>query len=366
MIEESVKCSACAKTFNRAVIAHNYLIQLNRPIQCVCGCVICLTCYRTQRGCNLHQITSAHASVNTVVSELASCPSLEQLGEWDLEPDKQDWFYSQEEVNSDVQMILGSGSLETDLLASAFEHLLEVNDSMAFRYWINEPLPQDVAYRYVCIPHVKGFWDHVFVGRQAQATSMQRMIVPDEHLPHLFNVHLDAHTFHWCCFVLKKQVILAMWCQNIPKKASPRVVTLVDRALKSITQSVAFKNMVFYLARWFSIQYERPQQDRQLKVALDCKPGEGFTLVHMLAFIGEKCGAGRANLSHLQKRVKVNLTHTFNQRSANTLFACPPDTDTDTDGPLIDIVDEYNHRWHSSDEIGLIRISTNNENFQFL
>lgn len=35
---------------------------------------------------------------------------------------------------------------------------------MSFKFWPKSPLPEDIAYRYVCIPHTPRFWDHVVVG----------------------------------------------------------------------------------------------------------------------------------------------------------------------------------------------------------
>lgn len=44
---------------------------------------------------------------------------------------------------------------------ATFNHLITANDSMSFKYWVNEAMPEKVAYRYVCLTcQVSGimFW----------------------------------------------------------------------------------------------------------------------------------------------------------------------------------------------------------------
>lgn len=91
-MERMILCSACKSTFNWAVICNDYLIQLNRPIQCACGCVLCTLCYRKQAGCREHNVSSKRATLNTTANNLASCPEVEHLGEWDLDINSDDQF----------------------------------------------------------------------------------------------------------------------------------------------------------------------------------------------------------------------------------------------------------------------------------
>lgn len=104
IVDEAIRCSTCRELFNRAVICHNFLIQLNRPIQCACGCVICTLCYHHQGGCRQHHVLSSRGPVNTIANNLASCPELKNLGDWDLELDANDPF--KKEVNAHVQQII--------------------------------------------------------------------------------------------------------------------------------------------------------------------------------------------------------------------------------------------------------------------
>jgi hypothetical protein len=106
LMQKLIICSACTTTFNRAVICNTYLIQLNRPIQCACGCVLCTLCYSQQRGCSLHNMSSTRAPVSTTASTLANCPALEHLGAWDLELNIGDMFKTDNEVNVHVQLLM--------------------------------------------------------------------------------------------------------------------------------------------------------------------------------------------------------------------------------------------------------------------
>ena len=109
MVKGLVVCSTCNKTFNRAVICHLYHIQLNRPVQCACGCVICTICYRDQGGCRAHNVSSIGGGggiINSTASILASSPDMEKLGDWDLELNVDDHFKTDGEVNRDVRRIM--------------------------------------------------------------------------------------------------------------------------------------------------------------------------------------------------------------------------------------------------------------------
>lgn len=104
IVKEAIRCSTCSKIFNRAVICHDYLIELNKPIQCVCGCVICTLCYNSRKGCSVHNVLSSRAPVNVTANILASCPDLKNLGDWDFELSADDPFKM--EVDAYVQQII--------------------------------------------------------------------------------------------------------------------------------------------------------------------------------------------------------------------------------------------------------------------
>ncbi|XP_045081827.1 uncharacterized protein LOC123492750 [Coregonus clupeaformis] len=365
IVRQSILCSGCNNTFNRAVICHDYLIQLNRPIQCACGCVLCTLCYRGQGGCHFHKVSSKRGLVNATVNTLASCPDLESLGVWDLELDIHDRFKTYEEANGHVlKMLCEAQAPDLVQLRTAFEHLLTAKDSMSFKYWVNEAMPDDLAYRYVCIPHVPGFWDHVLVGT-CQPPNTEKMIGPDDHLPKLFNVFLGSYRFHWCCFVYKKQIILAMWYTCVSSRGQHTVVPVVDTSVRDITTTMAFRRMVFYLSRWFTAQYVSPTE-RQLNVVLDCKPSEGSTLVHIIALLASRSGMNTVNLQLSQQRPKNDMNYGFSLLNANTLFTCP--ADGNVVGTPINIVDEFNYYHNNSGDngIGLTRICTTTEHYSFI
>ncbi|XP_055362714.1 uncharacterized protein LOC114850818 isoform X2 [Betta splendens] len=351
MVKRSILCSVCKMIFNRAVICREYLIQLNRPVQCVCGCVICTLCYREQGGCRMHNVSSKQGPICTLVNAIASCPELEGLGDWDVKLNLDDHFKTDDQVNRHVQQIMEQAHPD---LHTAFKHLIDRNDSMSFKYWESETLPEEMAYRYVCIPHIKGFWDHVLVGSRPPSKT-ETMIGPDENLPKLFNVRLGYVRFHWCCFVLQEQVILAMWCTLVPERGLPKVVPLVDTTLKPITSSKEFRNMVFFLARWFTVQYAS-QKERQLKVVLDCKPSEGSTLVHIIALLAYKSGMEKVNPQVVQRRARNNVNYHFNSSHTNDMFKCP--YVQNSEGCYINIVDEFNSFNDHQEANGLTQIYT--------
>lgn len=241
---------------------------------------------------------------------------------------------------------------------TAFNHLIAIDDKISFKYWTNETMPAQVAHRYVCIPHVPGFWDHVLVGTRTPPNT-EKMIGPDYYLPKLFNVALGSHRFHWCCFVLKTQIILAMWCTTITTGVQ-RVFPLVDNALKRLTENTNFRRMVFYLSRWFTAQYVSPAA-RQLKVVLDCKPSEG-TLVHLIATLALGCGMESVHPVLIQRRSANDYRHyALDTETANALLTRPPDG-TEA-GAHINIVDAFN-RFNGSD-VGLPYIYTGTQYFSY-
>ena len=222
---------------------------------------------------------------------------------------------------------------------------------MSFRYWLNEAMPEEVAYTYVCIPHVPGFWDHVLVGERTPPKT-EAMIGPDLHLPKLFNVSLGVYKFHWCCLVLRKQIILAMWCTSKPRIGHPKVFSVVDNVLKSFTTTTEFKRMVFYLCRWFTAQYGS-LNERQLKVVLDCKPSEG-SLVNIITLLAFKSGMEQVAPGFPKPQVTDATNYRFNLEDARVMFTCPSETDT---AAYVDIVEEF--RIRNGGPTGLTRAYTN-------
>ncbi|KAL7370584.1 hypothetical protein ABVT39_004878 [Epinephelus coioides] len=226
IVKRAILCSACGVTFNRAVICREYLIQLNRPVQCICGCVLCTLCYRDQSGCSAHKIQSTHGAINSTANSLASCLVLMNEGQWDLDHVDSDAYKTERDVNIHVQSLTQaeqppdiaklqdsrcvvlwfhihkSGiTHDTDhclfSIFIAFNRLITTGDTMCFKYWQNEALPEDVTYRYVCIPYVQGFWDHIVVGTKHHPAT-EKLVGHDDHLPKLFNVCLGSYRFHWC------------------------------------------------------------------------------------------------------------------------------------------------------------------------
>lgn len=125
LVQQLIICSSCTTTFNRAVVCHEYLIQLNRPVQCVCGCVKCTLCYRSQGGCCLHNIASTRGAVNTTSNTLASCSELENLGEWDLKLQVEDHSKADGKVDRDVQQMMYD------------EHALSVKQLRVGRFYLS-------------------------------------------------------------------------------------------------------------------------------------------------------------------------------------------------------------------------------------
>ena len=196
-------------------------------------------------------------------------------------------------------------------------------------------MPEEVACRYVCIPHVPGFWDHVLVGTRAPPQT-NRMIGSDDYMPKLFNVSLGSYKFHWCCFVYKTQIILAMWC-SLPGR-EPQVFTLVNNALKNFTVTLEFRRMVFYLSRWFTVQYVTPSK-RALKIVLDCKPSEGC-IVPVITLLASKSGMTEVTTPDLfRHRVKDDTNDSFNIKSANIMFSYP--IDHGVEGNYVNIVEAF-------------------------
>ncbi|KAK2812876.1 hypothetical protein Q5P01_000953 [Channa striata] len=350
-----ITCVACSRVFNRAAVCHGYLLQLNRPVQCLCGCVICTLCYRTHRGCLKHSVSSAHGPVNATASYLAECPQLESVGTWDLGRDEADRFKTGKEVNECVRRMIEDRAPTASELKQAFETLIQTEDDMAFAYWENQSLPEEDAHRYVCIPHVPGFWDRVLVGNiPPPSTGAEAVTGPDIYLPRLFDVDMGSHAFHWCCFVLRKQIILAMWCTTVLAAGEHRetaMVPLIDSSLRGKVTDVAFRRMLHYLREWFVVRYRRKPEGaddgRELHVVLDCKPSDGPTLIHLISKLTAKGGMRASiapNVRPLRKRPFGVDTNMFaaNNNAAAKLFDYTSRGETEEAHNYINITEEYN------------------------
>ncbi|XP_078807016.1 uncharacterized protein LOC144996400 [Oryzias latipes] len=308
-LEGFVTCQSCSRVFNRAPVCRGYLLQLNRPMQCLCGCVLCTLCFRAQGGCRKHWVISEHGTVNATANALADMPGMEAVGVWDLEREGRDRFMTGIETEECVERMLAEGSPSKEELKRAFQTLIKnpAND-MSFAYWENKLLPEYDAYRYVCMPHIPGFWDRVLVGKWCPE-STQAAIRPDVHLPRLFDVDMGVHYFHWCCFVLKEQIILAAWCTTkVYQGGSMRVLPLIDSSLRGTVSEVEFKRMIFLLRTWFTVQYHSREGgeglEREIHTVLDCQPLEGPTIVQTIAELALRSGMEKADPSYVHKRVR--------------------------------------------------------------
>ncbi|XP_078797131.1 uncharacterized protein LOC144994583 [Oryzias latipes] len=308
-LEDLITCPSCRRVFNRAPVCCGYLLQLNRPVQCLCGCVLCTLCIRAQGGCRKHWVVSENGMVNATANALADMPEMEAVGAWELEREGSDRFMTRIEKEECVERMLAEGSPSDEELQRAFQTLIKnpAND-MSFTYWENKLLPEYDAYRYVCMPHIPGFWDRVLVGKWCPE-STQAAIGPDVHLPRLFDVDMGTHYFHWCCFVFKEQIVLAAWCTTrVCQGGSMRVLPLIDSSLRETVSEVKFKRMIFLLRTWFTVQYRSREGggrvERDIHVVLDCKPLDGPTIVQAIAELAARSGMEKADPSYVHKRVR--------------------------------------------------------------
>lgn len=116
MLIDLVTCPTCNQVFNRTPVCQGYLLGLNRPVQCLCGCVLCTLCYRTQGGCQAHSVCSSRGAVNTTASVIADHPELTSVGTWDLERHQRDRFMSKNEINGYVEeMMADRAPVSSDL-----------------------------------------------------------------------------------------------------------------------------------------------------------------------------------------------------------------------------------------------------------
>lgn len=161
----------------------------------------------------------------------------------------------------------------------------------------------------MCIPHLPGFWDRVLVGRRPPP-DIAFATAKDPYLPRLFGVDMEIYALHWCCFVLRKQVILALWCTKGTTRAEGNegaagrgtsLVPLYDPCLRDKVREVPFKRMLHFLREWFLVQYCNKRalpldgkrdscSGRELHVVLDCKPSEALTLKHLIVEVARQSG----------------------------------------------------------------------------
>ncbi|CAI5657544.1 unnamed protein product, partial [Oreochromis niloticus] len=344
IVSKAVKCTACQCTFNATVLCVDYAIKLNRPLQCACGCVICSVCYTKYKGCAIHKVQSRRATVNVTVNQLASMAD----AKWDLELDQTAAFRTEGDKGVQTIMHLHSSAPTVDELRNAFERLIDNQDEMAFKYWLNSPLPEAMAYRFVCMPHIPGFWDHIAVGCHTPNT--QLMLSPDVYTPRLFDVNMGSLHFHWCCFVFVDQTILAVWCSRQTNTSLPEVLPITDRTdprVRQLTSSNGFNSMLYYLHRWIRVHYGKGDAD-VVEVVFDCMPSESSTFVHFISTLAAKSLASSVfSPAITQHRTEIDLHYTIDHRYPEQLFSHPPN---DLDGGVkIDIRQEFG----SHHEVGL-------------
>ncbi|XP_036066914.1 uncharacterized protein LOC118598360 [Oryzias melastigma] len=355
-VENLITCPACSRVFNRAPVCQEYLLQLNRPVQCLCGCVLCTICYREQGGCQRHGVISKHGAVNYTANVLADLPEMESVGVWDLKREDGDRIMLKGETEQCVQIMLAERTPAPDELKRAFQTVLQnpAND-MSFAYWDNQVLPEEDAHRYVCIPHVPGFWDHMLVGKWCPA-STQGVIGPDLLLPRLFDVDMGGHSFHWCCFVLKEDILLVAWC----RKDNSLVVPLIDSSLREIVSHTAFRKMMFYLRTWIEVQYswrrDAERVKRNVHAVLDCKPSEGPSIAHVVARLAARSGMEKAEPTdrHLRRRPIALDTDVFfaKNAAAAALFDYRPRFQCDSQTLYLNVAEEFsNYHCRSHDNL---------------
>lgn len=243
---------------------------------------------------------------------------------------------------------------------TAYNQLISSHDTMSFKYWVNSPLPEKVAHKYVCLAHIQGFWDHIVVGAHLPQSTEKMIVAQDEYLPKLFNVTIDRPLgFHWCCFVFADQVILAMWCTAVDETGGVSVLPLTHKNVRSLTSSEEFRCMAYCLFRWFTVQYGQ-EPHRQVKIVLDCMPSESPSLVHILSLIAAKCGMNSIELAITQERAHNDLTYMFNRKYADNLFTYPDLGE----GQMLDIVEQFTY-YHNTCA-GMTRVYNTEEHYKLL
>ncbi|TNN26405.1 hypothetical protein EYF80_063457 [Liparis tanakae] len=222
---------------------------------------------------------------------LADWAFLEKTGEWDLELQMDEDVQSDDRVERHVQQLLKETAVP--VLAACGKPPAFSPGGATSRPSGTGHLNQWRLSTGIFVPHVPGFWDHI-------PPESEKMIGPDDYLLKVLDVFLGVYTFHWCRFVLKKQIILAMWRSSMPTIGDPKVFWVLDNVLKGVTETIEFRRMAFYLSRWFTAYFvaqsedasqarREPPNERQLKLVLDCQPSEG-SLLHLITLLAFKCG----------------------------------------------------------------------------
>lgn len=105
IIKKFLRCNICKEVFNSNFMVQNYTVERNKPMQCHCSCVICLTCYRENRGCPIHHLTSYRAPVCALIDFVSSDPTLMPLDLQTVELDHTDIFMTEAEVNQETRSL---------------------------------------------------------------------------------------------------------------------------------------------------------------------------------------------------------------------------------------------------------------------
>lgn len=65
------KCDTCNQPFqNTILLDKEFMIDLNRAIQCMCQCNICKICYNDNKGCVRHKLVSQRGPINSTMVSL--------------------------------------------------------------------------------------------------------------------------------------------------------------------------------------------------------------------------------------------------------------------------------------------------------
>lgn len=119
LLQKLITCSLCRNVFNRKPLCQNYLLTLNRPVQCPCGCVVCSLCYKEKHGCVIHDVVSYHGTVNSTAAELASAVFMDKGDQWKVRRNLEDAFKGPEHISPQVKALLNDTyQVNTDALKS--------------------------------------------------------------------------------------------------------------------------------------------------------------------------------------------------------------------------------------------------------
>lgn len=240
--------------------------------------------------------------------------------------------------------------------------MINKRDTFAFEHWPGIRMPELAAYRYVCIPHTPGFWDHIVL-RQHLANT-QAMFAADMLTPTLFNVNMGSLSLHWCCFVFDTQTIMTAWCSGMGEDGQMEVVPITDRTDTRITRLMVcdqFNSMLYYLHRWLCVHYGKGEC-QTVQVVFDCMPSEGLTVAHFISTLAAKIGLIPTEVelvaAGIQRgRPQTDLNYAIDTRYPKAVFHQAP---LCLDGtPDIDIAGEFG-AYHSV-AVGMTQLYTNND-----